>query len=173
MESDRQLHDDLHCLDEIIRHIQTVQENCIVLGKRLIENGEEFLGRTLIHNGFQHDASKFIGSEWDYMRLPYKKKLTAKEKQGLEISVSDHNRSNLHHPEYWNGIQNMPDVYIAEMVCDWKARSSEFGTSLLDWITDQAAERFNFSMRDEVGLKIIKFVEMLTNKPFEKIDTHE
>ena len=160
---------DLRCLDEIIRHIQNVQENCIVLGRRLMERGETFLGRTLIQNGFKHDASKFIGSEWDYMKSTNIKKMTKEQKLGLKISISDHNRSNEHHPEYWGHIKNVRDVFLAEMVCDWKARSGEFGTSLYDWVNEEAMKRFEFKKDDEVYKKIKYFIEILCNKTFEEI----
>jgi hypothetical protein len=140
-----------------------------VLGRRLIERGETFLGRTLIHNGFKHDASKFLGSEWDYMRSTNTKKMTKEQKLGLKISVSDHNHSNEHHPEFWDGIKNMPDVFLAECVCDWKARSGEFGTSLYDWVHGEAMTRFGFDSDDEVYSKIIRFIEILCNKPFEEM----
>jgi hypothetical protein len=27
--------------------------------------------------------------------------------------------TNQHHPEYWGGLHRMPDIAVAEMVCDW------------------------------------------------------
>lgn len=163
------IENDLKALDNIIRHIKLVQDNCILLGKRLIERNEPYLGRMLIYNGFQHDVSKFIGSEWDYMTLTNVKKLNKEQKLGLKISISDHCRSNDHHPEYWGKIQDMSDVAICECVCDWKARSSEFGTSLNDWIHEEAMKRFNFDKDDEVYSKIIKYVEILCDTKFEEI----
>ena len=31
----------------------------------------------------------------------------------------------------------MPEISVAEMVCDWYARAQEFGTGLRDWIVQQ------------------------------------
>ena len=161
--------DELRCLDEIIRHIQNVQENCIVLGRRLIEQGDTFVGRQLIHNGFTHDSSKFVGSEWDYMRFGAAKKLNKEERLGLKISIDDHRRSNPHHPDYWGGIQNMPDVYLAEWVCDAAARAAEFGTALREWVDKEATNTYGFEVGDKTHEKIIYYVNLLLNTPFEPV----
>ena len=163
------LSEELHCLDEITRHIKNVQENCVVLGRKLIEQDKAFLGRQLIHNGFTHDTSKFIGREWDYMRFGGVKKMTKEQALGLKISISDHQRSNPHHPEYWGSIQGMPDVYLAEWVCDCAARSAEFGTAIREWIDTEATAKYDFKVDDETYVKIIYYVNLLLNTPFETI----
>ena len=62
----------------------------------------------------------------------------------------------------------MPQVYIAEMVCDCTARSGEFGSDVRQWFITNATEKYNFKMEDEVGQKIIYFLDMLLEKPFIK-----
>jgi len=102
-------------IDDIIRHIDHVKDNCLLLGERLVNLGKKDMGRLLIANGFIHDNSKFYGVEWDYLNDQ-----TGSEEL-LQIAVSQHNRTNPHHPEYWGGIEAMPSLYVAEMVCDWKS----------------------------------------------------
>lgn len=51
----------------IVRHIKNVQENCLLLGEKLIEKGLIDFGRELIARGFCHDNSKFYGIEWENM----------------------------------------------------------------------------------------------------------
>lgn len=149
-------------VENLLRHIRHVQDNCLVLGMKMIEAGEEELGRILIANGQVHDNSKFKGVEWDSLSD------TSEPEAYLSRAISQHNRTNPHHPEYWGGIHNMPEIYVAEMVCDWKARSSEFGTDLRAWITDKAAPRFKFALNvDPVGIKITKFVDLLLEQAFQ------
>ena len=74
--------------------------------------------------------------------------------------------TNRHHPCYWGGIKYMPDVNIAEMTCDWKARANEFGTDLREWIDKHATKKYKFTKKDEVYKKIEKFVNLLLEKPF-------
>ena len=57
------------------------------------------------------------------------------------MGIRHHAETNPHHPEYWHGIENMPKVYIAEMVCDWYARSNEFGSDLREWVKDKATKK--------------------------------
>jgi hypothetical protein len=155
---------DLVKIDKILRHILNVQENCILLGKRLIEKGEADMGRQLIANGLIHDNSKFYATEWE--NLDHYEGVKEGDKVKLELAVSQHNLTNLHHPEAWQGIKNMPRVFLAELACDWCARASEFGTSVHDWINGGAMKRFKFSKRDKVYREIMAFVNLLLDKPF-------
>lgn len=153
---------------EIAKHIRNVEDNCLILGEKLIEKGEIDLGHDLIARGFVHDESKFYGIEWDHMAPGH-----SLEEEGaklkLKLAVMHHNRTNSHHPEFWGGIKNMPRVAVAEMVCDWKARSEEFGTALRDYIEEKALKRWNFTKDDEVYKVIYEFVDLVCAKPFENL----
>ena len=157
--------DDYDRLDKVIRHIENVQNACRLLGEKLIEKGDVQLGRLLIANGYIHDNSKFHGVEWDY--------LDEDNDERQKIAISHHNRTNPHHPEYWGGIKLMPPLFIAEMVCDWKARANEFGTSLVDWIIGDAAKRYKYTKDDEIYKAIKYFAEMLCDKPFKQLKLEE
>lgn len=117
----------------------------------------------LIANGFIHDNSKFFGIEWDYLTD------TSGDPVLMKTAVHHHNVSNPHHPEYWGTIDQMPPLYLAEAVCDWAARASEFGTSLQSWIDVGAAEKFGYKIDSEVHLKIMYFSGLLLDKPFKPL----
>lgn len=153
-------------LKSILRHIKNVQDNCIMLGEKLIDDRKYELGKMLIANGFIHDNSKFYGLEWDYISDT---NISKKNKTKVALSVEQHNKTNRHHPEAWGGIKHMPEVFIAEMVCDWKSRSEEFGSSLIDWIDDTATKRFQFKKGDKIYEQIMYFVNMLCQKPFQPL----
>ena len=152
----------------IARHIRNVEDNCLLLGEKLIERGEVDLGHKLIANGYVHDASKFWGIEWDHM-APGQPSIEDGAKLKLKLAVQHHNRTNSHHPEFWGRIQDMPRIAIAEMAADWKARSEEFGTSLHEWIDEQATKRFHFMKDERIYKEIMEFVDLLCEKPFENI----
>jgi hypothetical protein len=145
-------------LDNLVRHLNLVRDATLLLGRRLIHQGEVELGRIVIARGFRHDATKFHGIEWEYLH----QKEMPKEK--LELAIRQHNHTNDHHPEYWGNVAKMPLHCLAEMVCDWYARSQEFGTSLRDWIMETAIERFQIP--DWVLTKINRFVNLLLEEPF-------
>src|SRR5262245_23535192 len=125
-------------IDDLVRHINLVRDACLLLGKRLMAEGRTDFGRLLIAHGFVHDASKFHGIEWDYLHAG--QDVPADE---LELAIRQHTRTNPHHAEYWGGVENMPEISVAEMVCDWYARSQEFGTDLRVWIREVAVIRYN------------------------------
>jgi hypothetical protein len=144
-------------IEVVLNHIQNVQRNCYKLGLKLIKEFRFELGRNLIANGQIHDNSKFKGIEFEelFFGSPI-----------LTEVVKHHSTTNPHHPEYWGGIKNVPEVYIAEMVCDCAARSAEFGSDVHQWFRDKATAKYSFSMDDEVGKKIIYFLDLLLEKPF-------
>jgi len=148
-------------LENLVRHIELVRDACLLLGKRLIAMGRVDFGRILIANGFRHDASKFHGIEWDFL---HRGKDTPKEE--LDLAISQHVRTNAHHPEFWGGFDNMPEIYVAELVCDWYARSMEFGTGLRDWINEEAIQRFDIDPNGKRYEWLTTFVDLLLQDPF-------
>ena len=123
------------------------------------------MGRELVARAFRHDVSKFAGIEWDNM-APGVEIVDGGAKLKLKLAVQHHNRVNPHHPEYWGGIHQMPKICVAEMVCDWKARSEEFGTDLRGWIDEKATKRFEFEKGTDIYKLIMSYVDMICEKPF-------
>lgn len=144
-------------IEAVLEHIQNVQRNCYKLGLKLIKSGEVELGRNLIANGQIHDNSKFKGIEFDH--LFYGDPI-------LFDVIKHHSSTNPHHPEYWGSIQQMPDVYIAEMVCDCAARSSEFGSDLRKWFFEEATKKYKFEVNDVDGIRITRFLNLLLAPAF-------
>ena len=122
-----------------------------------MKQGDIELGRNLIANGQIHDNSKFKGIEFDH--LFYSDPL-------LPEVVKHHQSINPHHPEYWGSIHNMPKVYVAEMVCDWYARSTEFGTGIREWTDSKAMEKFSFTREDAIYDTIQEMLSLLLDPSF-------
>ncbi len=146
----------------LCRHVENVNRYCKTLGECLIENGETRTGRRLIANGYLHDHSKFQGVEWKYLR-PDDKNC---DKELLKIAINQHVLTNKHHPEYWLGIQNMPRIYLLEMVCDWTARSSEFGNDLREWIKDKATKKYDMTVQSKTYKEIKGIVDLMLEPLF-------
>lgn len=154
----------------LTRHIRNVEDNCFLLGTKLIEAGEIDLGRQLIANGCVHDTSKFYGMEFE--NIAYSTSNNSQEENAklkMKMAISHHCSTNSHHPEHWNGIKNMPRVAMAEMVADWKSRSEEFGTDLRQWINESATKRWDFTKEDKIYKEIMDFVDLICDKPFENL----
>lgn len=156
-------------LENLLRHINGVRENCELLGQKLIIAGKEDLGIQLVANGQIHDNSKFYGIEWEYLNdgaWPYNEPDPIKNEMFNQARIQ-HVKCNMHHPEYWTGgIKEMDSLHVAEMVCDWYSRSSEQGSCLMNWIKEKATKRFGFTTRDQVYRDIKKYTDMLLEKRF-------
>lgn len=149
-------------LESVLRHISNVRENCQLLGERLIEKGESSLGIELIALGLIHDYSKIHNrNEFKFLRESFY------GTPEFNCALTSHITTNQHHPESWGNIAEMPRVYVAEMVCDWKSRSSEFGSDLVTWINEAATKKFEFSKRTKIYREIKEMVSILLDRKFE------
>jgi uncharacterized protein (DUF2164 family) len=72
----------------------------------------------------EHDDSKFSDEEFE----PYAQKWFGDGKKTFEYEAAweHHWQNNEHHPEYWLG-EDMPYIYILEMICDWGSFSIKSG----------------------------------------------
>lgn len=156
-------------LNTIIRHIKRVEDNCNFLARKLMKIEPDF-ARKLIQLGRIHDASKF-----DIFEFKHLGNFEVVKPPEFFEALKIHHSKNPHHPEYWeydnplnglNGIHLMPNVYIAEMVCDCHARGQEFGTDTRVWFNTQATKKYGFSMEDRIGQLITKYLDLLLTPSF-------
>lgn len=86
-----------------------------------------------------HDESKFSEEEFE----PYARKwhLDGKKTPEYEAAWVHHYSNNEHHPEFWLG-EDMPYIYILEMICDWGSFSIASGdmNELSDFYFNKAKE---------------------------------
>lgn len=124
-------------IDNLTRHIKLVREACELLSERLIADKQPEMAVKIMARGLVHDNSKFYGIEWTYLHngqdVP---------DDALKLAIQQHQDTNDHHPEFWGGVENMPEICIYECVCDWLARAQEFGTDVRDWINDVAVKKY-------------------------------
>lgn len=150
---------DKEYLNSLIRHVKRVEDNCNKLAQRFQENDEFDFALKLIKRGRIHDASKFEPNEFYHLRPP----MSASFNNALSLHWS----LNSHHPEHYpNGIHDMSDLDIAEMVCDCVARGQEFGSDTRVWFKTQAIVKYSFWMEDRVGQLITKYLDLLLTPPF-------
>ncbi len=150
-------------LDNLLRHINGVRENCLILGKKLIEKGEIDFGLQLIKNSQIHDLSKFTGIEWNYIVEPK----CFDDKDVLKLAISQHNSCNPHHPENCpGGIKDMPQIYLAEFCCDIATRAGEFGTGVREWFDKEGLKKYKITKNTKVYKEVKRYFDMILDKPF-------
>lgn len=96
----------------------------------------------------EHDRSKYQPLEFNAYRrkwFPTKaeieqmkqlKEIYIKVKDDFDLAWTHHYSVNPHHPEFWirpSGVEPMPKIFIAEMLCDWAAMSMQFHSSTEGW----------------------------------------
>ena len=136
---------------KLIRHIENCKQNCMLIAEQIYEQNPD-MARQLVANAYLHDNSKFYGIEWTA--------LVSGDTELLEEAIAQHHQNNPHHPEFYESICEMPEVYLIECVCDWKARSEEFGTDLNGWL-DKVSEKYKIGKTSKTFKKIKKYSEML------------
>ena len=117
-------------------------------------------GEELIERARVHDASKFGPEEripyvWltEYHRLrrngePFEYPECVAER--VKLAIHHHVTTNRHHPEFHADPNDMSDVDLIEMVCDWTAMAQEFGQdggSARGWADKTVGKRVAFNAK--------------------------
>lgn len=122
-----------------------------------------------------HDLSKFFPSEFiSYALYFYANDRTKKYSVNVdETQRKDlfrkgwalHQKRNKHHNTYWTAIINgkieiieMPDKYLRQMVCDWKAMSRKFGGTAKQYYCEN--ERENIIIHPVSKIKLEKILRV-------------
>lgn len=108
----------------ILEHIDGVQQFADWLKEKLPELFDEIDINVFDDLIKEHDASKFSEEEFE----PYAQKWfnNSGKTPEYEAAWTHHWMHNEHHPEFWLG-EDMPYIYILEMICDWGSFSIDKG----------------------------------------------
>jgi hypothetical protein len=60
----------------------------------------------------------------------------------------------------------MSRVAKGEMICDWHARSSEFGTDLRDWVKTKAVKKYKMNHSGKTYKEIKELLDLLLDRKF-------
>jgi len=145
--------------DECLTHKMYVLQSAMILSDYLIDNGNIPLALDLIKRCSVHDNSKFESLEMkSLMSIGDKTDLKDPNIMLTEDkcdAIRIHWQNNPHHPEYHHTIYGMSDLDLMEMACDCYARSMQYGTNFLDFITTRQENRFQFP--EEIFSKYYQF----------------
>lgn len=147
-------------------HIDRVRR-CLHLLAYATPYGDELRERAALH-----DASKFSDAEREpYVWLTeYHRRRRSgqpfKYPDGMEERVREaiqhHLANNRHHPDFHDDPNDMSDVDLIEMVCDWTAMSQEFdqdGGSARHWADKTIGTQVHFN--DERRAFVYKTIDQL------------
>ncbi|MCF8354350.1 MAG: DUF5662 family protein [Melioribacteraceae bacterium] len=147
--------------------------------KRVIDNGERLcekfpeISEELRNRIAKHDTSKFGPFEFDgYIFVTEKYRpgnqlnITPDIQKLMDDAIKNHYKSNRHHPEYHEKVEDMSELDLAEMVCDWAAMSQEMNDKLDKFYYKNALPKHKFT--EEQQKSILKYIncfpELLTEE---------
>lgn len=108
----------------------------------------------------EHDDSKFSEEEFE----PYAQKWFGDGKKTFEYNEAwkHHWTHNEHHPEFWLG-EDMPYIYILEMICDWGSFSIASGdfNELIDFYYNKAKDDEEKNLSDNTKIIIEEILEKI------------
>ncbi len=120
-----------HNVCRIKKHIALVRMLMLNIGVLF-----KFDKRELLKRVEKHDITKFDNDEYlGFMLLGDEKEhgryLTQEEKYIVQQAITQHYQKNSHHPQHYNDCNEMSEIDLLEMVCDWQAISIEKKTPLI------------------------------------------
>jgi len=155
----KSLHD-LKYFGYVLKHKAYVFVECLKLGIPL--------------KGLTHDMSKFSKDEWDgYVRTFISKDKSEETKKLFDYAWLHHQHINPHHWQFWlqvsglngggNTVQARPmsDVFIKEMLADWRAMARNFGNdSIYEWYQENKEFMVLHSETRRTLHSLMKFEEL-------------
>lgn len=124
-------------------YIKYINEHCSNVRIAFLKYGEQLCRllnvslHSLEENINRHDQSKFSEEEFEgYRNWFYPCTDEEKNKEEYDKAWIHHYTNNPHHPQYWirdGYTEDMPSVFIAEMLCDWQGMAIKFGTSTYEY----------------------------------------
>lgn len=118
----------------------------------------------------QHDQSKYGAVEYiPYVYLTWFHKMRNEGvsysypspaiEGAIKLATEHHIHNNRHHPEFHGNPNQMTEVDLVEMVCDWGAMTMELGGDTKEW-ADKNISRWDF---DKEHVKLIyMFIDDIT-----------
>ena len=110
----------------------------------------------------EHDDSKYSEPEFE----AYAQRFYNNGEEGFEFDQAwlHHWTHNEHHPEFWLG-EDMPLIYILEMICDWGSFSIKSGdmTELSKYYYSEARDDEEKNLSDNTKIIIEEILEKINS----------
>lgn len=139
-------------IEDTIIHKQYVLASALKMFKYLCTINKSDLGLELLKRASIHDNSKLEDDELYLLsRLKDRKEAFTEAEytpdEMTRMSIEEHWKRNRHHPEFFKDPSEMTELDILEMICDWHARSVQYGTDLLEFVRVRQKNRFHFNKK--------------------------
>ena len=147
-------------------HIERVRK-CLNVMASATEYGDELRERARLHDASKFDPEERVPYIWltEYHRCrrdgePFS--YPAGTEAQVRAAIEHHVTTNRHHPDFHADPNDMTEVDLIEMVCDWTAMSQEFnqdGGSARGWAEKTIGERLH--LNEENGKFVYDMIDLL------------
>lgn len=136
-------------LEDYVNHKKHVLDSCYKLAIYFAENNELETAIKLMKRASIHDISKMNNGEFNNLLKVNASKDTFTNPNATlndfsKKCIEEHYKNNTHHPEHWENYNDMDELSIMEMCCDWHARSTQYKTNFLEFVKTRQENRFKF-----------------------------
>ncbi len=155
-------------VQDLYIHKSYVEKACKKLSLYLESMGAYEHAKALMQRSKVHDNSKIAFEDELYALsqiINDKSTLKDANKQLSDIkkdSLKLHWKHNTHHPEHYGSPVDMSKLDIMEMTCDWYARSMQYKTNFLEYVSTAQKTRFHFP--EWMFAEIWHFCKVLANE---------
>jgi hypothetical protein len=151
------------------QHIERVHR-CLALMAEATDHADELNERGRVHDASKFGAEELVPYIWltEFHRCRRNREpfaYPAGMENRVRAAVEHHMTTNRHHPDFHSHPNEMSDVDLIEMVCDWTAMSQEFdqdGGSAREWADRTIGERVQFN--DDKRRFIYDMIDLLDAK---------
>jgi hypothetical protein len=150
---------DIENFDSILKHVQGVHRNGILMAKELIKQGRSTFARSLIVHIFKHDLSKF--GRFEYNRF------FSGDKKDEGQAIEHHRQVNAHHLDYYDKNSDMPEIEIACMACDLKTRSEEMSNNVMEYLRDKFCKQHDIGTGTKLYKDLAGFLKLIIARKFQ------
>ena len=134
---------DFEYFDYICEHKRNVMKayNVLMKNNPFDEVEKPMIDKVLKNRVLNHDLSKFSPEQFKpYRKHFYPNNKDEEESNGFEEAWKYHYNNERHHPERYNGEENMRSLDVLEMCLDWYAMSLKFGDNTLEYYNNKKDE---------------------------------
>jgi len=120
----------------------------------------------LLVHAFTHDLSKFCLTEFiGFANYDFNGENSKVDTQRFNKAWQHHKDRNKHHWDYWSERNlEMPNKYVNQMICDWKAMGRKFGNTVQEFYLKnydkmELAHGVRLSIETKLGLQFFHCCE--------------
>lgn len=140
-------------------HIQRVSDNMLVVKEYALDLNipeDEFEKRRLEHDMDKFSKEQYIPYVWltefhRCRRIDTPFSYPDGMQELVDSAIKRHYKLNSHHPEHWAYLNNMLNLDLIEMVCDWTAIAQEYNENngnAGEWARKNIGTKWEFNIRN-------------------------